>query len=81
MTVVAPADEEARVTAHTIARLLSCSIEKVYRMARDGEIPSERVGRAWRFKQSAVLEALNTAQPALRFQQSNVSAKRRRRLR
>ena len=70
-------DTEQRVTAGEVAVVLNCSKEKVYRMARAGEIPSERVGRALRFKMSAVTDALSAERPS--WSQSRRSTGRRRR--
>lgn len=70
------ADTEQRVTAVEVAGLLKCSTAKVHRMARAGEIPSERVGRAYRFRMSAVTAALTAEKPA--WSQSRRSLARRR---
>lgn len=57
------------VTVAELAEELRCSREKVYRMARAGDIPGFRVGRVWRFDLDAVRARLNPvhdpwAQPA-----------------
>lgn len=49
------------VTVKELAKELRCSPDHVYRLARDGRIPSYRVGRAHRFKLAEVMEAI--AQP------------------
>ena len=50
---------EEAVTAAELAEVLRCSTEKVYRMARAGEIPAIRVGRSWRFYPTQVKEHLS----------------------
>ena len=42
------------MTVREVARYLRLSEAKVYRMARSGEIPVIRIGRAWRFKRELV---------------------------
>lgn len=50
------------VTAQELAEQeLRCSVQQVYRMAREGDIPGTRVGRSWRFKVAEVREALKQA--------------------
>lgn len=46
--------------AEKLAAELRCSVEKVYRMAREGEIPVFRVGRSWRFDLDEVKVELST---------------------
>lgn len=75
---IADADTEQRVTAGRVAEVLDCSLEKVYRMARLGEIPSERIGRAYRFRISAVTEALSTKKTSDWTQSRRSTARRRR---
>lgn len=53
---------EETVTAQELAATeLRCSVQQVYRMARDGDIPGTRIGRSWRFKVADVREALKHA--------------------
>ncbi|GGD83233.1 helix-turn-helix domain-containing protein [Microbacterium murale] len=47
------------LTSTELARVLQCSVDKVYRMARNREIPSVRVGRSWRFDLDAVKDELS----------------------
>lgn len=55
----APALADETITAHQLAATeLGCSVDKVYRMARNGDIPALRVGRSWRFVLHEVREAL-----------------------
>lgn len=46
------------LTADDAARVLRVSAKTVKRMAGDGRIPGQRVGRAWRFSKVAVLDWL-----------------------
>lgn len=75
----ATADTEQRVTAGKVAEVLDCSLEKVYRMARLGEIPAEKIGRAYRFKLSEVADALAAKPKTATWSQSRRSTGRRRR--
>lgn len=52
-----PETEEV-LTADDVARLLRVSAKTVKRMAGDGRMPAQRVGRAWRFSRVAVLDWL-----------------------
>lgn len=69
-------DTPAPVDAEAIAQLLSCSREKVYRLAKAGDIPGFRVGAAWRFYPEKVLEHLQA--PRDPWAQSPRSRSRRR---
>lgn len=51
-------DTEEVLTADDVARLLRVSAKTVKRMAGDGQLPAQRVGRAWRFSRVAVLDWL-----------------------
>lgn len=42
------------MTVAEVARYLRLSEAKVYRMAKAGEIPAIRIGRAWRFKRELI---------------------------
>lgn len=46
------------LTAEDAAQLLRVSAKTVKRMAGEGRLPAQRVGRAWRFSRVAVLEWL-----------------------
>ncbi len=49
--------EELRVlTTEEAAGLLRVSSKTILALARDGSIPGEKVGRAWRFLRSDLLE-------------------------
>jgi len=51
--------EDAEVlTADEAALLLRVSTKTVLTLARDGVLPGEKVGRAWRFVRSDLLEHL-----------------------
>jgi excisionase family DNA binding protein len=47
------------VPARDIARQLSCSVETVRRMAREGQIPAIKVRGGWRADPSKVVLALS----------------------
>lgn len=51
-------DTEGVMTADDVARLVRVSAKTVKRMAGDGRMPAQRVGRAWRFSRVAVLDWL-----------------------
>lgn len=42
------------MTIPEVARLLRVSEKKTYRLAKSGELPSFRLGSAWRFRRSDV---------------------------
>jgi excisionase family DNA binding protein len=49
--------EDAEVlTADEAARLLRVSTKTILTLARDGVLPGEKVGRAWRFVRADLLE-------------------------
>jgi len=49
--------EDAEVlTAEEAASLLRVSVKTVLTLARDGVLPGEKVGRAWRFLRSDLLD-------------------------
>lgn len=43
------------LTAEEAAALLKVSPKTVLRLARDGELPAQKVGRAWRFCRTELL--------------------------
>ncbi len=51
-------EAEEVLTADDVAQLLRVSAKTVKRMAGDGRMPAQRVGRAWRFSRVAVLDWL-----------------------
>jgi excisionase family DNA binding protein len=59
----APADRgltrDEVMTAAEVAELLHLPVSTVYYLARRGEIPSCRLGRAWRFVRPRIEELLN----------------------
>jgi excisionase family DNA binding protein len=73
-TQTAPA--EPAVTASEIAVELACSLDTVYRMANNAEIPGFRVGREWRFFSSVVRAHLS--KPRDRWAQPKRSRARKR---
>jgi excisionase family DNA binding protein len=52
------------LTADDAAQLLRVSAKTVKRMAGEGKLPAQRVGRAWRFSRVAVLEWLAEGEKA-----------------
>lgn len=49
---------EEVLTADDVAALLRVSSKTVKRLAAEGRLPAQRVGRAWRFSKEAILEWL-----------------------
>ena len=43
-------DDPAVLTVHEVAEYLRISEAKVYRLAREGELPVIRIGKTWRFR-------------------------------
>jgi excisionase family DNA binding protein len=56
--LIRDAEAEEVLTADDVALLLRVSPKTVKRMAGDGRMPGQRVGRAWRFSKAAVLDWL-----------------------
>lgn len=52
------ADNEEVLTTEEAAKLLRVSTKTVLGLARDGVLPGEKVGRAWRFLRSDLLNYL-----------------------
>ena len=50
---------EPLLTIQALATYLGIHPQTIYSMARKGDIPSVRIGRAWRFDREAVLAALD----------------------
>lgn len=46
------------LTPVQVAKLLKLHLKTVYKLAEDGTIPGNRIGRNWRFKRSAIMEHL-----------------------
>lgn len=44
------------MTVHDVARFLRLSEAKVYRLAKEGCIPSFRLGTSWRFRRDLIEE-------------------------
>ena len=57
--------KEEVLTAGDVASLLRVSEKTVKRMAGDGRLPAQRVGRAWRFSNAAVMEWLASREGGL----------------
>ncbi|MGC5027577.1 helix-turn-helix domain-containing protein [Tsukamurella sp. DT100] len=54
-------DEQEVLTADEAASLLRVSTKTVLALARAGALPGEKVGRAWRFVRSDVLDYVRGA--------------------
>ncbi|TAJ77559.1 DNA-binding protein [bacterium] len=46
------------ITPSQVAELLKIHVKTVYRLAREGVIAGNRIGRSWRFSKSHILELL-----------------------
>jgi len=55
-----PADDEI-LTADEAAVLLKVSSKTVLKLARDGDLPAQKIGRSWRFSRSELVALV--AQP------------------
>lgn len=55
------AEEQEVLTAEEAAALLRVSTKTVLALARAGSLPGEKVGRAWRFVRSDVLDYVRGA--------------------
>lgn len=47
------------MTAAEVAELLQLPVSTVYHLARQGQLPASRLGRAWRFLRPRLEELLN----------------------
>jgi excisionase family DNA binding protein len=54
-------DHPAVITAEQLAERLQVSVSHIHQMAKDGKIPSLRIGRARRFEFERVVAALREA--------------------
>lgn len=50
------------VTPVEVATLLKIHVKTVYRLAREGFIAGNKIGRSWRFSRSQILEFLDQQQ-------------------
>lgn len=63
-------DENGVMTIDEVARYLRVARSTVYRQAREGRIPTRRVGRRWRFSRRAIdrwLQAQGGPPPVLKY--------------
>jgi excisionase family DNA binding protein len=51
------------LTADEAATLLKVSTKTVLKLARDGDLPAQKVGRAWRFSRSELVAHVACAAP------------------
>lgn len=56
-------EEPEVLTADEAAELLRVSTKTILALARDGTLPGEKVGRAWRFVRSDLLAYLRGQRP------------------
>jgi excisionase family DNA binding protein len=47
---------EEIITPSQVANLLQIHVKTVYRLASEGTIPGNRIGRSWRFSKSDILK-------------------------
>lgn len=52
-------DADEVLTAEEAARLLKVSTKTLLRLARNGSVPGNKVGRVWRFRRSDLLDLLS----------------------
>jgi PTS system nitrogen regulatory IIA component len=55
-TTVVDDSDICLMTVHDVAKYLRLSETKVYQMAREGHLPSLRMGKIWRFKRELIDE-------------------------
>lgn len=55
---------EEIITPAQVAELLKIHIKTVYRLAEQGVIPGNRVGRSWRFNKQSIMELISTKKPS-----------------
>ena len=53
---------EEILTPSNVAALLKIHIQTVYRLAAEGKIPGNRIGRSWRFSRADILELISNNQ-------------------
>ena len=58
-------DDEV-LTADEAAQFLKVSSKTLLKLARDGDLKGQKVGRAWRFRRSALLDYLGGPVPVER---------------
>jgi excisionase family DNA binding protein len=46
------------LTLEEVAKLLKLNLQTVYRQARAGKIPAQKVGKSWRFSHAAIMRML-----------------------
>lgn len=47
-------DNDLIMTVHDVANYLRLSEAKVYRLAKEGSVPSFRLGKSWRFRRDLI---------------------------
>lgn len=55
------------MTISETAKYLRVSISSLYKLAQDGRIPCQKVGKHWRFRREAIDHWLEQVKPAQRF--------------
>lgn len=46
------------LTLEEVAELLKLNLQTVYRQARAGKLPGQKVGKSWRFSRAAIMRML-----------------------
>ena len=68
---------EEIITPSQVANLLQIHVKTVYRLASEGTIPGNRIGRSWRFSKSDILKLVSgNAVKAAQNSKNLVQAKR-----
>ncbi|HWP57583.1 MAG TPA: helix-turn-helix domain-containing protein [Candidatus Acidoferrales bacterium] len=68
---------EEIITPSQVANLLQIHVKTVYRLASEGTIPGNRIGRSWRFSKSDILKLVSGV-PAKPGQNSKSLAQQKR---
>ena len=50
------------ITPSQVASLLQIHVKTVYRLAEEGKIPGNRIGRSWRFSRADIISLISNRQ-------------------
>ncbi|MGH7844719.1 MAG: helix-turn-helix domain-containing protein [Candidatus Binatia bacterium] len=68
---------EEIITPSQVANMLQIHVKTVYRLASEGTIPGNRIGRSWRFSKTDILKLVSgNSVKAAQNSKSMVQAKR-----
>jgi excisionase family DNA binding protein len=67
---------EEIITPSQVANLLQIHVKTVYRLASEGTIPGNRIGRSWRFSKSDILKLVAGATAKIPSQKAAAADKR-----